>query len=138
MTNLINNQICTKKISNTLYIQYDKLILEKEKIYNLINQTINFYNDITNQYLKIDDEKNYRIFIEEPDKVNTSFHDYADKHSEMQLDYDLQPISESQEINKSDESENNYKDNHEIKIKTNDNIIFLKKNKVYKEIDFNK
>ena len=143
LTNLIGNQICTKKISNTLYIQFDKLILEKEKIFNLINQTINFYNDITNQYLKIDDEKNYKIFIEEPDKVNTSFHDYADKHSELQIDSENQKNNESDTNSKDskdskDSNKNNYKDNHEIKIKTNDNTIFLKKNKILKEVDYDK
>ena len=118
-----------------------------QKIYNLINQTINFYNDITKQYLKTDDDKNFRIFIEEPDKIDTSFHDYADKHSELQIDYDLKTISENgednnddvnNEDNNDDANNDNFKDNHELKIKSNNNVIFLKKNKIYKEIDFKK
>jgi hypothetical protein len=66
LTETINHEINIKKIYNTMLIQYNKLLLEKEKIFNLINQTNTFYYDIAMEYLQTPEHFNSEIFLKSP------------------------------------------------------------------------
>ena len=66
LTSAINHEINIKKLYNTIFIQYNKLSLEKEKIYNLINQTNTFYYDIAQEYLQTPDKTCAEIFLKSP------------------------------------------------------------------------
>ena len=59
---LINSQIYSGKISNTMIFQHSKLNLEKQKIFELINQTMNLYKDISQEYLIIDSNNKINAF----------------------------------------------------------------------------
>ena len=66
LTETINNEINIKKLYNTISIQYHKLLLEKEKIFNLINQTQALYYEIAIEYLQDQDTTNHEIFLQSP------------------------------------------------------------------------
>jgi len=63
---LINSQIESGKISNTMVYQHTKLTLEKNKIFDLINQTVNLYSDISVEYLKTEKTDKISIFEDRP------------------------------------------------------------------------
>ncbi len=69
ITELINNEIHSNKILNTMNIQYNKLKIEHNKVFELMNQTINFYYEITLEYLKNDIDNKYTVF-EGNEKIN--------------------------------------------------------------------
>jgi hypothetical protein len=62
---IINSQVRTTKYSYSFFIQYQKLLLEKDKILNLINNTINYYKNVSNEYLKAYGKSRYEIFLTE-------------------------------------------------------------------------
>jgi hypothetical protein len=62
---LINSQVRTTKYSYSFFIQYQKLLLERDKILNLINNTINYYTNVCNEYLKVYGKSKYEIFLNE-------------------------------------------------------------------------
>jgi hypothetical protein len=66
LTDAINNEINIKKLYNTISVQYHKLLLEKEKIFHLINQTQTLYHDIAIEYLQEQDKTNHEIFLQSP------------------------------------------------------------------------
>jgi hypothetical protein len=66
LTDAINNEINIKKLYNTISVQYHKLLLEKEKIFHLINQTQTLYYDIAIEYLQEQDKTNHEIFLQSP------------------------------------------------------------------------
>ncbi len=124
LTEIITHELHAKKFANTLYTQYDKLALEKEKIYTLINQTINFYYDLTLQYLKSDDNINYEVFLNEPVSIPLPPVEFYKKEPVPE-----QPKPENSYISDEDNLSIDYKNNHDIeveKIHKNTNV-FIKK-----------
>jgi hypothetical protein len=135
LTEIITHEFHARKFANTLYTQYDKLALEKEKIYSLINQTINFYYDLTLQYLKIDDNINYEIFLNEPVSMPLPQVEFYKKEPILEKSKpDNSYIGDVDNLDNTDNTDNlsiDYKNNHDInfeikKIPQNTNV-FIKK-----------
>jgi hypothetical protein len=126
LTEIITHEFHAKKFANTLFTQYNKLDLEREKIYNLINQTINFYYDLTLQYLKVDDSINHEIFLKEPVSIPLPPVDFY-KRELPQIEEQLKP--DNSYISDEDNLSVDYKDNHDIHIKNipKQEALFIKR-----------
>ncbi len=144
ITDIINSEIGRKKISNTMYFQYDKLVLEQNKIFNLINQTIKFYYDLALEYLDLNDETKYNIFYNKTMSntdnfpLNTSSYNsitpIASEKKEKILNIDVfESKNETYCTNSNEEYSDilKYKNNHDIFIKkeniTNKSFFDIKK-----------